>query len=200
MTDLAPEDFDRLRKDLAAKWGVTALANQIQRVRMVFKFGFDGGLIDRPIRYGQSFKLPNRRTLRVERARRGPLMFEPDELRRIIEAATVPLKAMILLGVNCGFGNNDSATLPIAAIDTAGGWVNYPRPKTGIPRRAKLWPETILAIAETLLLRPTPRKAEHEGLLFVTKYGRSWAREAAASPVSGQMAKLLGRLASFAAA
>ena len=32
-------------------------------------------------------------------------MLEPDQLRKIIDAAPVPLKAMILLGLNGGLGN-----------------------------------------------------------------------------------------------
>ena len=39
-------------------------------------------------------------------------MLEAAELRRVIEAAPTPLQAMILLGVNCGFGNTDVASLP----------------------------------------------------------------------------------------
>lgn len=37
---------------------------------------------------------------------------------------------MILLGVNCGFGNSDCGTLPLKSLDLEGGWVNYHRPKT----------------------------------------------------------------------
>jgi hypothetical protein len=31
-----------------------------------------------------------------------------------------------------GTGNADCGTLPLAALDLAGGWANYHRPKTGI--------------------------------------------------------------------
>ena len=43
---------------------------------------------------------------------------------------------MILLGVNAGFGNNDVATIPTAALDLTGNWVTFARPKNGIPRPA----------------------------------------------------------------
>ena len=39
-------------------------------------------------------------------------MFEAAQLRKIIDKADQPLKAMILLGINCGFGNHDCGTLP----------------------------------------------------------------------------------------
>jgi hypothetical protein len=42
------------------------------------------------------------------------------------------LKAMILLGINCGFGNSDCAALPQKPLDLDGGWVRFDRPKTGI--------------------------------------------------------------------
>jgi integrase len=55
-------------------------------------------------------------------------------------------KAMILLGINCGFGNADCGKLPLSAIDFKAGWVNFPRPKTAVERRCPLWPETITAL------------------------------------------------------
>jgi hypothetical protein len=40
----------------------------------------------------------------------------------------------MLLAINAGMGNNDVAQMPIGALDLAGGWRNYPRPKTGVRR------------------------------------------------------------------
>ena len=70
--------------------------------------------------------------MRRERAAKGIRMFKPAELRRILADANPQVKAMVLLAVNCGFGNTDVTTLPLSAVDLAGGWVSYPRPKTGI--------------------------------------------------------------------
>src|SRR5207248_3307042 len=50
--DLASEDFEQLRAQLAKAWGPVTLGNEIQRVRVVFKYGYDAGLIDKPMRYG----------------------------------------------------------------------------------------------------------------------------------------------------
>jgi len=52
---------------------------------------------------------------------------------------------MILLGINCGLGNGDCGNLPLRALDLGHGWVDFPRPKTGIPRRGPLRPETVEA-------------------------------------------------------
>src|SRR5262249_44712270 len=108
--------------------------------------------------------------------------------------ATRPMRAMILLGINCGFGNADCGTLPLSALDLDGGWVTYPRPKTGIDRRCPLWPETAQAIRAALEKRPEPREKEDAGLVFITKYGQSWGKETSENPISYEMRKMLKAL------
>jgi integrase len=174
--DLAADDFERYRAAIAKSWGPVALGNEIQRVRTVFKYGFDAGLIDKPIRYGPAFKRPSKKVLRKARNEKGPRMFEAAAIRKLLKAARPQLRAMILLGVNAGFGNADCGTLPIAALDLEGGWVTYPRPKTGIQRRAKLWPETVQALRAVLTKRKAPKDSVDAGLVFITKYGASWAK------------------------
>ena len=51
----------------------------------------------------------------------------------LIDRTGVPMKAMILLAVNCGFGQTDVACLPVKALDLDGGWVDFPRPKNRKP-------------------------------------------------------------------
>ncbi len=174
VVDLAAEDFDRLRRQIAKQWGPLRLGNEIQRVRSLFKFGFEAGVIEQPVRYGATFKKPSRKVLRLERAKKGPRMLEAADLRRVIDKAGVPLKAMILLGLNCGFGNADVASLPTKALDLKGGRVDYPRPKTGVPRRCPLWPETVAALQDALAKRPKPHERAHDALVFLTKFKRPW--------------------------
>jgi len=112
------------------------------------KFAIDSGLTERAIRYGQSFAKPSRKTVRIARAKQGRRIFEADELRRIIDSATLPLRAMILLGINGGLGQSDIAGLPKTPIDYKGGWLDYPRPKTGIGRCVPMWPKTATALRE----------------------------------------------------
>ncbi|MGA2031314.1 MAG: tyrosine-type recombinase/integrase [Thermoguttaceae bacterium] len=174
VVDLAADDFEPLRRQIAKKWGPIRLGNEIQRVRSLFKFGFEAGLIEQPVRYGPAFKKPTRKVLRMERAKKGPRMLEAADLRRIMDKAGMPLKAMILLGLNCGFGNADVAGLPITALDLKTGWVDYPRPKTGVPRRCPLWPETAAALQEALARRPKPNDKAYDALVFLTKFRRPW--------------------------
>ena len=48
---------------------------------------------------------------------------------------------------------------------------------------------------EAMEKRPTPKASEHEQLVFVTKYGKAWAKETPDSPVSKEFRKLLDSLA-----
>lgn len=194
VADLAAEDFEALRAKLAKKWGPVSLGNEINRVRVIFKYAYDSGLIDRPVRYGAGFNRPSKKTLRLDRHAKGERFLEAAQLRKVLEAAETPLRAMILLGLNCGFGNADVGNMPLAAVNLKTRWVVFPRPKTGIARRAPLWPETCLALREAIKARPSPKHASDASLVFVTKYGSSWAKESRDNPVSKEFAKLLKEL------
>ena len=47
-----------------------------------------------------------------------------------------------------------------------GGWLHFPRPKTGIDRRAPLWKETIVALKEAIDRRPGDAKTKRPKSLF----------------------------------
>src|SRR5262249_41953355 len=134
-----------------------SLAGDVQRVRTLFKFAYEAGHIDRPVRFGPGFVKPSRKVLRAVRHEKGPRMFEAEQMRRMLGAASTQLKAMILLGINCGFGNHDCGKLPRAALDLEGGWVEFPRPKTAVQRRCPLWPETVEALKDAMKAAPDPR-------------------------------------------
>jgi integrase len=162
--------------------------------------GVEAGLLDRPARFGPGFKRPSKKTLRLNRARQGPNLFTAEEVRRLLgyppwrPAAGLQLGAMILLGINCGFGNADCGSLPLTALDLDAGWIDFPRPKTGIPRRCPLWPATVAALREALAERPQPKEEEDAGLVFVTKYGGGWCKDTSTNPISQETAKLLRAL------
>jgi integrase len=194
VSDLDPEDFAGLRNKMTTKWGPHRLKKSIQYVRSMCKHAYDAGLIDRPARFGPGFKRPSAKTLRLHRAKQGVKLFTAEEIHRLLDAAGVQLRAMILLGINCGYGNSDCGTLPLTALDLDAGWIDYPRPKTGIPRRSALWPETVTALKEALAKRPQPKKAEHADLVFITKYGLPWGKDIADSPITKETRKLLDAL------
>lgn len=147
---------------------------------------------------GSEFKKPDKAVLRKHRARNGERMLEADELRKLLNAAAVPIKAMILLGINAGFGNHDVATLPRSALNLERGWLNYPRPKTGVGRRCPLWPETTAAIKAALAARPKPRDQSDKDIVFLMSTGRRWVRNTEKSRTDnlsvcfGELMKKLG--------
>src|SRR5262249_51632709 len=146
-----------IKNAMSKQWGPLRVGDFIQHIRSIFKFAYDMEKIDHPVRFGPGFERPSKQVLRRHKAAQGAKLFEANEVRRMIEAASVQMKAMILLGINCGFGNSDCGNLPLSAVDLERGWVNFPRPKTGVNRRCPLWPETVAAIRATLSVRPTPK-------------------------------------------
>jgi len=172
--DLVAQDFQDLRAEMAKRWGPVALGNEIQMARSVFRFGYELGKVDKPIRFGPGFKKPSAKTLRQARAVNGPRMFTPQELKAALKHATTNMKAMLLLAINGGLGNTDLALLPIAAVDIKGGWLDYARAKTAIPRRIPLWIETVKAVKAVLTKRSEPKDAADIDLLFIGRRGESY--------------------------
>jgi integrase len=207
LADLDHDDFAKLRDRMARKWGPHRVGKVIQCVRCAFKFAHESGMIPAPVRYGAGFKRPSKMVLRLNRAKQGPRLFTADEVRALAQGALMvgkdgpelvqagpQLRAMILLGINAGFGNSDCGNLPLSALDLEAGVIDYPRPKTGIPRRCPLWAETVAAIREALDGRTEPKDPADAGLVFVTKYGQSWAKDVADTPLTKETRKLLDRL------
>jgi integrase len=186
--ELCPDDFTSLRKKLAAKWGPVRLGNTVQSIRSVFKFAYESGLLQAPMRFGPTFKKPSKKIMRLHRAKQGLNLFSADEIKALLLQASTGMRAMILLGINCGFGNADCARLPLSAVDLMDCWIDYPRPKTGINRRCPLWPETATALREVFATRKYPKKDADKELLFITQRGQAWTGIAT---ITHEMAKLL---------
>jgi integrase len=194
VNDLAADDFEALRAEFAKLYGPVRLGNEVQKVRTVFKYAYEAGLIDKPMRFGDEFKKPSKRVMRKHRATTGKKLFQADELRKLLTEAGVPLRAMILLGINAGFGNADCGTLPLKAVNLETGWAEFPQPKTGIERRCPLWPETVNALREAIAARPKPKDSEAEGVVFVTKYGAPWSSEGTSGAVTHEAIKVLRKI------
>lgn len=171
---LGPDDFQRLRGRMARAWGPIRLKNEMGVVESIFRYGEKLDLWERRIRFGPAWTKPKAKTLRKQRARNGPRVFKPEELRRLLDHATPNMKAMILLGVQAGLGNTDLGLLPTKAVDLKNGWLDYAREKTGIMRHVPLWPETIEAIRQALAERPEPKDPADGAILFIGKRGENY--------------------------
>ncbi len=174
--DLRPDDFVAFRVALARRYGVVGLHNTINCVRGVFKFALEQEKIEKPVRYGQSLDRPSKRTLRRARQEAGERLFTSTEVRQLLDAADPQIRAMILLGLNAGFGNSDVANLPRRSVDLASAWLRFPRPKTGIQRQVPLWPETVDALRKAAALRPAAKNPVDDRLVFLTRTGQPWVR------------------------
>ena len=184
--DLRPDDFEALRNALAKDCGVVTLKSKINRCRVVLKYASDNRLIDHPVIYGRAFDRPSEMMLRKARNEAGERMFEAAELRRILEAADPIMRAMVLLGINCGFGNTDIASLPQSTVDLNSRWVNFPRPKTAIQRRSPIWEETATALKEAMAKRPAHKDPADADLCFITARGTRYVRVQESKKTAGR--------------
>lgn len=192
--DLRPEDFAELKAGFAKENGLVTLSNFILRVRGVFKWAAENQLIDKPVFYGTAFKPVRKEALKVHKASQPKKLFTAAETAALIDKAGVPLKAMVLLGINAGCGNTDCASLQFRHLDLEGGWLDFPRGKTGNERRCGLWPETVEALKAAINKRPRQKSADHRERVFITKSGGTWDKGVTDNPVSKEFKKVLKAL------
>ncbi|MDP1797626.1 MAG: site-specific integrase [Planctomycetaceae bacterium] len=192
VADLSPFDFENLRAHIGKDCTLVTLRGKINRIRVLFSHAHKYQLIDRPVSYGAAFDRPKDLHIRGERNRAGERLFERVDLLRMLtltdgkpitvgdDVVTLPksppLRAMLLLGLNAGFGNTDVSSLPQSAVNLATGWISFPRPKTQIQRKVPLWPETVAAITEALVVRPAPKDPADANLCFLTERGTPFVR------------------------
>jgi len=187
--DLSPGDFQQYRQKLIRSGvpargrglGVYALTRTITIIRSLFKYAYEMDILEKPFKFGKAFERPSAKLRRKSRnfadLANGKRLFDASAIRAMLKAADVPLRAMILLGINGGFGNADCAKLPIKTIDFERAVIEFNRPKTGIERVVPLWPETLDALRKSIARRPQPVDEEARDLVFVTTFGRPWVRD-----------------------
>jgi integrase len=145
LANLEPPHFAKLRAELSGQMSATTLKGQLIRLRSIFSYAYDAGLVDQPLRFGPSMKAPAIRLLRQAKvASRDSKLFAPSEIRTLANSAKGYMKPAIWLGINCGLGNTDVCNLQWSNIN--GPWLDFPRPKTAVDRRSHLWPETLAAL------------------------------------------------------
>ncbi|MBC8393362.1 MAG: tyrosine-type recombinase/integrase [Deltaproteobacteria bacterium] len=103
-------------------------------------------------------------------------IFTHEEINKLLAVADAQMRAMIWLGLNCGFGCTDCSELQWKHLDLINGRVVFPRGKTGVPRDLPLWPETIQA------LKTVPKKGK---LVFYTARGNPFVRNVLKTDANG---------------
>lgn len=194
---LGPLDFQKLRYAMDKRWdSPDRISKFVTTVRSVFKYAAESKLISGPVSFGPQFAKPSQTEFRKYKKKGGKRLFTAKEIGELlngreekgkkVDGAGDQLRAMILLGINCGFGNTDCGTLPISAVDLKGLMIDFPRPKTAIDRRCPVWPETVAALRKVI----QPNK---HGLVFVTEWGNPWVN-GSTDAVSKEFTKVLKRL------
>jgi len=173
---LGPADFKKLRADFQKTHkSLASLKGDIRKSKVFFNWAGPGangqGLLDRLPRFGDAFKPPSRTALERAREEKGERVFTAKQIRAVLAAAGPRLKAMVLLGVNCGYGNSDCIKLVIGKLDLDHGWANFARTKNAIKRRNPLWPETVEALRAVLEVRRPPNDPQYVSRVFITKFG-----------------------------
>lgn len=157
-----------------------SVGGDIRRLRVFLNWCWKAELIPTAPRYGDEFSPPSRKEQRRRRAKEGRKDFTADQIKAILSHCHPPLRAMVLVALNGGVGNLDIANMEyrhlsdIAASPIA---VDYPRGKTGAPRRFFLWPETAAALRDYIAVRPDPRSDTFKEIIFLTRLRHPWIRK-----------------------
>jgi integrase len=172
-----PADFKRLREDIQKTYkSLFSIKSAIRKTKVFFNWAGPGvhgqGYFDKMPRFGDAFRAPSASAL--ERESRGEQVFTAAQIRAVLAAANPRLKAMILLGINCGYGNTDCIKLDMRRLDLDEGWATLPRTKNGNKRRCPLWPETVEALRAVPKQRKTPEDRAYARRIFITQFGEPY--------------------------
>jgi site-specific recombinase XerD len=99
---IAPDDFSAYRDTLYETMNSQTVNNNITRIKGLFHWLHKREYIARPQNFGDNFQKAKRRQLRRERRERGAMMFSAHQINDLLACSAPTLRAMILLGINCG--------------------------------------------------------------------------------------------------
>lgn len=169
---IGPADWTAVHRHLMGRHGSSTVTRTVTILRGLVKWAVAMGMIDAgAMRFGPDFKIVPAAVLQRAQAARGDRLYSVEQVGMMIEAATQPLKTMVLLAINGGMGNTDLATLKIRELNLAGGFYDSARHKTGVRRRFPLWPETLAGLKEVIANRPAATDPANQDLVFITAFG-----------------------------
>lgn len=183
---LGPRDWTQYHQSLPSQ-APSSRQRLVTTTRSIFRYAAEGELIPYPMKFGPRFKGPSRQAKRIhetrKRAERGELCFTAEEIRNLLDHSGDQWRGMILLAINCAFGNADLSRLQWTSVDLARGFVSYGREKTGTDRRCPLWKETQEALSVL-------REGDLGGLVFRTKSGKVYGQTAISGPFGAKLRRL----------
>jgi len=191
VTEWKPTDFARIKLELfkpvkrtkptrgkvfgrrVSKRSPETVAGDVRRIKVFLNWCAAAEHIPAP-RYGGMFSPETEMAHTKQSVRKVRKDISASDLWKVIQAARVPFKPIVLLAINSGLGNRDIAGMELSDLDGS-DWIDLPRLKTGADRRFHVWPETQEAIRAYLAKRPNPKKG-YEHVLFLTSHGHPWMR------------------------
>ena len=160
ISEISTIDLQNYRKKLV-KTGKAAdtINNRITAIKTMYNWALDNGIID---------STPNLKAVKkIVISKTEKPTFNIAQIQKLLQHASTQMKAMIWLGLNCGFGCTDCAELKWENFNSEKTRVCFPRGKTGMPRNLPLWHETVSAIENVPKLG---------NLVFYTSKGNAWVR------------------------
>ena len=144
--------------------------HHIEQIRGLLKWGMDTHDL-RPPAMGAIRKFPQKAKNEHGKTQdRTPLTWE--QIKKLLNTANPVDTALILLGLNCGFGNSDIGSLKLTEVDLDRGIISDHRKKTGVTRDFALWEETVAALRRYLNAhRGKTEKKNVNELFFVSRQG-----------------------------
>jgi integrase len=178
VASLTSMDFIRFRAKMTETLGRSEIDKLIAITRSIFNWAIkqDPPLIDKLPGYGTEFDKSDRKEARLSRQAKPKRFVAAADLRKMLNEASVSMRAMMLLGLNCAYGATDCAVLQRSDLAERPGWLARMRQKTAIERNCPLWPETIKALKANEAVRPKAKSAEDDGCVFISREGRRVSR------------------------
>lgn len=160
VSEITTFQLQQYRKKLvAASMAPNTINNHISAVKAMCNWAIDNEIVA---------SIPNLKAIKkISSVKQERQIFTENEIRKLLNLANDKMKAMILLGLNCGFGCTDCSELEWKSIDFKKSRIQFARTKTGVDRNLPLWDETVTAL----------KKIAIEGdFVFITNYGNKYVR------------------------
>jgi integrase len=160
VSDIKTIDVQEFRKKLIkAGKNPHTVNNYLSAVKAMYNWAINNEVIG---------LVPNLRAVRKITAHKHERpIFTAKQIHDLLTHANCKMRAMIWLGLNCGFGCTDCSELRWEHLDLKKGRVDFPRGKTGIRRNLVLWEESVAA------LKVLPKTT---GRVFNTEDGNAYVR------------------------
>jgi site-specific recombinase XerD len=155
LENLDPSDFSRYKFDFARTNNPVGTGNEVTRIKTALKW-LHKSKYCQEIDCGPDFCKPSAKVVRRHKRERGEKLFSPAEIKTLLDESGLRMRAMILLGINCAYHNNDCETITLATVERGirTGTIEHTREKTEIERACPLWTETVAALEAYLARRP----------------------------------------------